>query len=151
MTFLAPSRLWLLLVVAGLVVAYVVLQKSPAPLRGALHEPRSARIGRAEAVRAGGATSPRPRSASSLVALIVGIARPARDEKVPSDEAIVMLVVDVSASMEATDVAPSRLQAAQEAAAPFRQGRARQVPGRPHRLRRVDARARDTDHATTPR
>ena len=57
-----------------------------------------------------------------LVALIVGIARPVRDEKVPSDEAVVMLVVDVSASMEATDVAPSRLQAAQEAAARFVEG-----------------------------
>ena len=45
-----------------------------------------------------------------------------RDEKVPSDEAVVMLVVDVSASMEATDVAPSRLQAAQEAAARFVEG-----------------------------
>ena len=66
--------------------------------------------------------SPPPRSASALVALIVGLARPVRDEKVPSDEAIVMLVVDVSASMEATDVAPSRMQAAQEAAARFVEG-----------------------------
>ena len=54
--------------------------------------------------------------------MIVGLARPARDERVASDEAVVMLVVDVSASMEATDVAPSRMAAAQDRGRDFVEG-----------------------------
>ena len=121
MTFLAPSRLWLLLVVAGLVVAYVVLQK-----RRRQYAARFTNVDLLASVAPKRPGWRRHVAAAavglSLVALIVGIARPARDEKVPSDEAIVMLVVDVSASMEATDVQPSRLQAAKEAAAAFVKG-----------------------------
>ena len=121
MTFLAPSRLWLLLAIAALAIAYVVLQSRRRHYAArftnldllASVAPR--RPGWRRHVAAG-------TIALGLVALVVGLARPVRDEKVPSDEAVVMLVVDVSASMEATDVAPSRLQAAQEAAARFVDG-----------------------------
>jgi Ca-activated chloride channel family protein len=118
MTFLAPGRLWLLLLVAGIVVAYVVMQSrrrhyaarftnldllsSVAPKR-----PGWRRHVAAIAVLCG------------LVALVFGLARPARDEKVPTEHAIVMMVIDVSASMRATDVSPSRIAAAQSAAANF--------------------------------
>jgi Ca-activated chloride channel homolog len=51
----------------------------------------------------------------ALAALCVGIARPKVSTLVPSRQAAVILVVDVSGSMQATDVRPSRLGAAQRA------------------------------------
>lgn len=116
--FLSPQWLWLALVVAALAAAYVVLQRrrrhyavrftnldllaSVAPRRPGWrrHVPAAA-IGLA------------------LLGLVVGLARPARQERVPKEAAIVMLVVDTSASMDATDVAPSRLRAAAAAAGGF--------------------------------
>lgn len=60
----------------------------------------------------------------ALVALTVGMARPALDRQEPVERATIVLAIDVSLSMDATDVAPSRLQAAQQAAIDF----ARQLP-----------------------
>jgi Ca-activated chloride channel homolog len=48
----------------------------------------------------------------ALAALCVGVARPERTTLVPKDRATVILVVDVSRSMEAKDVKPSRIGAA---------------------------------------
>lgn len=55
----------------------------------------------------------------SLLLLVVAAAGPQADRKVPRNKATVILVIDVSRSMEATDVAPSRLKAAQAAAKKF--------------------------------
>lgn len=55
----------------------------------------------------------------SMVSLVIAMAGPQKEQKVPRNRATVMLVVDVSLSMEATDVAPSRLEAAQQAATTF--------------------------------
>jgi Ca-activated chloride channel family protein len=57
--------------------------------------------------------------ALALVLLIVAAAKPQRTVAVPVERASIMLVTDVSGSMEATDVKPSRLVAARRAARAF--------------------------------
>src|SRR5262249_36321664 len=54
-----------------------------------------------------------------LTVLSIGVARPSSAVHVPRDRATVMLAVDVSLSMEATDVLPSRLKAAEKAGQRF--------------------------------
>jgi Ca-activated chloride channel homolog len=55
----------------------------------------------------------------ALAALCVGVARPQRTTLVPSDRATVILVIDVSRSMQARDVKPNRIGAAQAAVRTF--------------------------------
>ena len=55
----------------------------------------------------------------SLLLFTVAMAGPTHDVRIPRNRAVVMLVIDVSQSMRATDVAPNRLAAAQEAAKQF--------------------------------
>jgi len=55
----------------------------------------------------------------ALLALIVGLAGPTRNERVARQRGTIMLAIDTSGSMSATDVAPSRLAAAEEAARRF--------------------------------
>jgi Ca-activated chloride channel family protein len=54
-----------------------------------------------------------------LTALIIGFARPVRAVKVADERSTIVLAVDTSLSMEAEDVSPSRLAAAQDAARTF--------------------------------
>jgi Ca-activated chloride channel family protein len=56
---------------------------------------------------------------AALASLCVALARPHRTTLVPSSQATVILVIDVSGSMQATDVKPTRLRAAQAAAKRF--------------------------------
>jgi Ca-activated chloride channel family protein len=55
----------------------------------------------------------------ALAVLTVALAGPMAEAKVPRNRATVVLVIDVSLSMQATDVEPSRLAAAQAAAKAF--------------------------------
>jgi Ca-activated chloride channel family protein len=55
----------------------------------------------------------------SMLVLATAMARPAVDTRIPLERATVVLAIDVSLSMQATDVAPNRLAAAQEAAKQF--------------------------------
>jgi len=55
----------------------------------------------------------------ALAALCVAVARPHRTTLVPSERATVILVIDISGSMQARDVKPTRLAAAQAAVRTF--------------------------------
>ncbi|WP_301146229.1 VWA domain-containing protein [Mycobacterium simiae] len=55
----------------------------------------------------------------SLVLLTTAMAGPTTNVRIPLNRAVVMLVIDVSESMAATDVAPNRLAAAKEAGKQF--------------------------------
>ena len=55
----------------------------------------------------------------ALAAMVVGVARPHATVTVPREEATIVLAMDVSRSMKATDVEPTRLDAARVAAKTF--------------------------------
>jgi Ca-activated chloride channel family protein len=55
----------------------------------------------------------------AIAALAIGLARPSMVMAVPREEATIVLAIDVSRSMRATDVEPTRLAAAQAAATDF--------------------------------
>ena len=111
MTLLAANRLWLLVACAALVVAYVVLQR-----RRRQHAVRHPDLALLAAAAPKHASWRRHFSAVALlvalVAVVGGLARPARSVSVPRRDAVVLLALDISGSMTATDVAPSRLGAA---------------------------------------
>jgi Ca-activated chloride channel family protein len=58
---------------------------------------------------------PAARLVAGLVALVIGLARPEVQRELLKEKATVILVVDTSRSMQAKDVEPTRLGAAQEA------------------------------------
>ena len=55
----------------------------------------------------------------ALAVMVVAVARPQTEVTVPTEKATLMLAIDTSLSMEATDVDPNRLKAAQDAAGSF--------------------------------
>ena len=121
MTLLAPERLLLLVPVAALAAGYVFLQRhrrhyavrfTNLALLDSIVPKRPGWRRHVAAAVAGVA----------LLSMVVGLARPSRDEKVPREEAVVMLALDVSRSMTATDVAPSRMASAITAARDFIKG-----------------------------
>lgn len=118
MTLLRPSFLWLLIGVVALVATYVVLQR-----RRRHYAVRFTNLDLLESVapkRPGWRRHvPAAIVGVALIAGIVGLARPAHEVDVEKQSAIVMLVMDTSLSMAATDVDPTRLQAAVEAATKF--------------------------------
>lgn len=121
LTLLAPGRLWLLAVVALVAGAYVVLQRS--------RRRHAVRFTNLQLLDSVAPSRPGWRrhvvaliALLGLVAMVVGLARPSREEDVPRDEAVVMLVIDVSRSMTAVDVEPSRLESATDAAKDFIEG-----------------------------
>ncbi|PXY19002.1 VWA domain-containing protein [Prauserella muralis] len=118
MTFLSPGRLWLLLAVAALLVAYLVLQRRRS--RYAMRFTNLPLLERVSAARPGWRRHvPAGLFLAMLGLLVVGFARPADEVQVPRERATVLVAVDVSLSMRATDVQPDRLAAARDAAAEF--------------------------------
>jgi Ca-activated chloride channel homolog len=119
--FLGPfAHAWLLLfmiVVAGLLAAYVVAQRAR---RRVL---RFANLDLLEAVSPPRRRRWRHLPAALLIAalamLTTAMAGPTHDVRIPRNRAVVMLVIDISESMVATDVAPNRLEAAKDAGKRF--------------------------------
>jgi Ca-activated chloride channel homolog len=107
-----------LLVVLGIAVLYVVMQL--ARHRRML---RFANMELLETVAPKRPTRWRHLSAIllvlSLLLFTIAMAGPTHDVRIPRNRAVVMLVIDVSQSMRATDVEPNRMAAAQEAAKTF--------------------------------
>ena len=71
----------------------------------------------------------------ALSTMLVGVARPHAMVSVPREEATIVLAIDVSSSMTAKDVPPTRLVAARRAARAFVARRAGEVPRRPRVVR----------------
>jgi Ca-activated chloride channel family protein len=118
MRFLSPELLWLLLAVPALVAAYVMLQrrKKPAALRYASLDVIRQALGTRNRVRQ---HLPPLVFLIALTAMLLAIARPTAVITLPSEQRTIILAIDVSLSMRASDVEPSRIVAAQEAAKAF--------------------------------
>jgi Ca-activated chloride channel family protein len=118
LTFLWPEFLWLLLAVPACIAAYVLLlktKKRAAVRYGSLEIIKDA-LGRGIAWRR---HLPPAMLLLALAAMIAAIARPAAVITLPSSHETVILAIDVSGSMRASDVEPSRIEAAQAAARTF--------------------------------
>lgn len=118
LTWASPERWWLLIVVAVVVAAYVAVQ---------LARPRvTAKFTNLDLLES---VVPTQRDwkrhvggvlfALSLVAMVAALAHPQTRRRIPTNRGTVILAIDTSLSMAATDVAPNRLQAAKSAATAF--------------------------------
>jgi Ca-activated chloride channel family protein len=118
MTFQWPEALWLLLAVPALVAAYVLLlrRRKKAALRYANLAMVKAAMGAGGRLRR---HVPPLLFLLAIAAMLFAIARPATIVTLPSRSETVILAMDVSGSMRAKDVQPSRLEAAQAAAKAF--------------------------------
>ena len=118
MIFESPQVLWLLLALPALAGLYVLLQRrrSRSAVRYASLGLIRTAMGRRARLRR---HVPPFIFLFALGALIVAIARPSAVITLPSEQRNIILAIDVSLSMRATDVQPSRIEAAREAAKTF--------------------------------
>ena len=118
MSFLWPEFLWLLALIPALVGLYVLAlrrKKRLAVRYASLSMVRDA-LGLGQRVRR---HVPPFLLLIALALMIVAIARPTATVRLPTQHETVILAMDVSGSMRAVDVKPTRLAAAQEAARTF--------------------------------
>ena len=118
MEFLSPARLWFLLLIPVVIAAYVFLQH-----RRSQYALRFTNIALLDRV-----APRRPqwrRHLAVVLALfatascIIAFAQPKDEVKVPRERATIVVAIDVSLSMMATDVDPNRLEAAKKSAKNF--------------------------------
>jgi Ca-activated chloride channel homolog len=107
-----------LLVIAGLIAVYLIVQRS--------RRRRMLRFANTELLHSVAPHRPKPWRhlpavllVIALLMLTVALAGPTRESRTPRNRAVVVLVIDVSRSMAATDVPPNRMAAAQVAAKQF--------------------------------
>ncbi|WP_280498239.1 VWA domain-containing protein [Nocardia farcinica] len=117
------ALIWLgfLAVVALIALGYVLVQRS--------RHRQMLRFSNMEVLEKVAPSRPSPLRHAPIALLLVGLvfltiaaAGPTSVQKVPRNRATVVLVMDVSLSMEATDVPPSRLEVAQQAGKEFVDG-----------------------------
>ncbi|WP_341730136.1 VWA domain-containing protein [Brooklawnia sp.] len=115
--FMHPGRLWLLLIVAAVLGFYLVASRrvqSGGRRRGRtrldLVIPRDSALKRHISVGA---------SLLAMGSLVLAYAQPQAVTQVPRERATVVITIDISRSMRAQDVSPSRIEAAQTAAKEF--------------------------------
>ena len=118
MTFLSPHLLWLIAGIPLAVAAYFYVLRR--------RQRSAARYASLSMLREAAERTPAHRRhvppvlfLLALVAMVVAAARPAAIISLPTHHETVMLAMDVSGSMRATDVQPNRLAAAQAAARTF--------------------------------
>ena len=112
--FLWPMLLWLLLLVPLAVALYVIILRRRK--RSALRYANLPLVKSAAGAMGWRRHVPPALMLVSLTLLLLAMARPTALVSLPSNRAIVMLAMDVSGSMRAADVKPSRIEAAQAAA-----------------------------------
>jgi Ca-activated chloride channel family protein len=124
-SFNAPGRLWLLVGVMALIGAYLLMQR-----RRRHYAVRFTNVAVLASVapRHPGWRRHLPATAMilAIATMVLGFAQPTRRMNVTRDSATIMLAIDVSDSMKATDVEPDRITVAQNAAKEFVQKLPRQ-------------------------
>lgn len=118
MSFINPGVLWLLLLVPLLAALYVLMQQS--------RKSYAVRFTNLELLETVAPRRPGWRRHASpvlflitLILLIGAAARPVAIVKIPREQASIMLVMDASGSMAASDLEPNRISAAKDAAKEF--------------------------------
>lgn len=118
MSFLWPFMLVLLLLIPVILVIYILLQRrrQKYALRYASLSLVKEALGRGPGWRR---HVPAAIFLVALTAMIFALARPEMETLVPSAEGTIILAIDVSGSMTATDLQPNRMEAAKVAARAF--------------------------------
>ena len=109
--FQRPALLLFALVPLALLAVYVVVQ--------ARRRHRLRRFTEANVPQSRWRHLPIAVSLLSLALLTIALATPTHDMRIPRNRAVIMLVIDMSQSMRATDVEPNRLKGAEQAASQF--------------------------------
>ncbi len=118
MEFLWVNMLWLLLLVPVLIAGYILAQRRRQrfALRYASLSLVKEALGKGPGWRR---HIPPAMFLLGLTAMIIALARPQMVVRLPSEEGTVLLTIDVSGSMAADDLQPTRMEAAKAAARAF--------------------------------
>ena len=116
--FRTPDRLWLLAAVVALAVSYGILQR-----RRRSYAVRFTNLALLDTVAPNRPGWRRHLPAGLLLLALAGMvgafAQPTSNKRVPRERATIIVAIDTSLSMKATDVVPNRIEAAQAAAKKF--------------------------------
>jgi Ca-activated chloride channel homolog len=124
-SFVWPSLLWLLLLVPLLIAGYIFLLRRRR--KSAFRYSNLALVKQAAQAASWRRHVPPALMLAAFALLLLAMARPSAEVSLPSRIATVMLVMDVSGSMRATDVNPSRIAAAETAAKAYIKDQPRDV------------------------